>query len=168
MKKKILIRGPVLTQSGYGEHCRFLLRSLRKYEDMFDLYLIAVNWGRTNWQFEQTEERAWFDKLIKKTHEQIHNNKGPVDISIQVTIPNEWERLAPVNIGVTAGVETNQVPHEFLQGANRMDLILATSEFTKKGFLDTTLGKILTYPIKILSSTPICYASAGELAKCSA
>ena len=137
MKKKILIRGPVLTQSGYGEHCRFLLRSLRKYEDMFDLYLIAVNWGRTNWQFEQTEERAWFDKLIKKTHDHIHNKKGPVDISIQVTIPNEWEKLAPINIGVTAGIETDRISKEWIQKCQIMDKIIVVSEHAKRGFTDT-------------------------------
>jgi hypothetical protein len=29
-KMKIVVRGPVLTQSGYGEHARFLLRSIEK------------------------------------------------------------------------------------------------------------------------------------------
>ena len=29
MKKKILVRGPVLSQSGYGEQSRFALRALR-------------------------------------------------------------------------------------------------------------------------------------------
>ena len=47
MRKKVLVRGPALTRSGYGEHTRFVLRSLRTYEDKFDIYLIAVNWGHT-------------------------------------------------------------------------------------------------------------------------
>ena len=46
MKKKIILRAPVLTRSGYGEHGRFVLRSLREYEDYFDIYVLPVNWGQ--------------------------------------------------------------------------------------------------------------------------
>ena len=49
MKKRVIVRGPALTQSGYGEHTRFLLRSLRSQPDKFDIYLVAVNWGQTGW-----------------------------------------------------------------------------------------------------------------------
>ena len=31
MTKKIIVRGPALSQSGYGEQTRFALRSLRKF-----------------------------------------------------------------------------------------------------------------------------------------
>ena len=34
MKKKIFVRGPVLSQSGYGEQARFALRSLKSREDL--------------------------------------------------------------------------------------------------------------------------------------
>jgi hypothetical protein len=137
MKKKILIRGPILTQSGYGEHCRFLLRSLKKYEDFFDLYVIAVGWGRTNWQFELTEERTWHDNLIKKTHDYLQTGQASFDISIQVTIPNEWEKLAPVNIGVTAGIETDRISRKWIEKSQIMDKILVVSEHAKTGFTDT-------------------------------
>ena len=36
MKKKILVKGPVLSQSGYGEQARFALRALKSREDLFD------------------------------------------------------------------------------------------------------------------------------------
>ena len=49
MKKKILVRGPALSMSGYGEQTRFALRALRAYEDLFDIYLIPVGWGKTGW-----------------------------------------------------------------------------------------------------------------------
>ena len=35
--------------------------------------------------------------------------QGPFEASLQVTIPNEWDRIAPINIGYTAGIETNKV-----------------------------------------------------------
>ena len=34
MKKKIIVRAPVLSRSGYGEHARFVLRALRTKEDL--------------------------------------------------------------------------------------------------------------------------------------
>lgn len=48
MKKKILVVGPALSRSGYGEHTRFLMRSLREYEEFFDVFLENTNWGNTN------------------------------------------------------------------------------------------------------------------------
>jgi hypothetical protein len=56
MRKKILLRGPVLSRSGYGEQARFALRSLRKHEDRFDIYLINTQWGGTGWTSQDDEE----------------------------------------------------------------------------------------------------------------
>ena len=53
MKKKIIVRGPVLTQSGYGEHGRMILRALREREDLFDIFIVPVGWGQTGWISEQ-------------------------------------------------------------------------------------------------------------------
>jgi len=132
---KVLVRGPALTRTGYGEHCRFVLRALRQVEDL-DIYLLPVNWGQSAWIWEDSEEREWCDKLINKTA--IHSQQGgQYDISIQVTIPNEWQRLAPVNIGVTAGIETTKVAPVWLQKCNEMDKIITISEHSKRGFLET-------------------------------
>jgi len=65
--KKIVVRGPALSQSGYGEHTRFVLRSLRNYPELFDIYLINVNWGQTGWLWEDNDERRWIDDLLAKT-----------------------------------------------------------------------------------------------------
>ena len=67
MRKKIVVRGPVLSRSGYGEQTRYALRSLRAYENIFDIYLIPVGWGQTGWMFEDNEERRWFDFLAKRS-----------------------------------------------------------------------------------------------------
>ena len=103
MKKKILVRGPALSQTGYGEQCRFALRSLKSREDLFDIYLLNIPWGGTNWIFEDSEERVWLDDLIIKTkpllEQQQANPQLPLfDVSLQVTIPNELQRIAPKNI----------------------------------------------------------------------
>ena len=132
---KVLVRGPALTRTGYGEHCRFVLRALRQVEGI-DVYLMPVNWGQSAWIWENSEERDWLDSIIKKTA--IHSQqKGKYDMSIQVTIPNEWQRMAPVNIGVTAGIETTFVSGIWLQKSNEMDKIITISEHSKQGFINS-------------------------------
>ena len=132
---KVLVRGPALTRTGYGEHCRFVLRALRQVEDL-DVYLLPVNWGESAWVWEDSEERSWMDELIKKTALYGQQN-GQYDMSIQVTIPNEWQRMAPVNIGVTAGIETTKVAPIWLQKCNEMDKVITISEHSKNSFLST-------------------------------
>lgn len=167
---KILVRGPALTRTGYGEHCRFVLRALRQDKNL-DIYLLPVNWGQSSWVWEDTEERAWIDELVKKTA--MYGQKGgQYDMSIQVTIPNEWQRMAPVNIGVTAGIETTKVAPVWLQKCNEMDKIITISEHSKKGLLETLYEgvdqrtgqrgilkcqkdvEIVHYPVKIFESLP--------------
>mgnify|MGYP003655208810 FL=1 len=136
MRKKILLRGPLLTRSGYGEHARLVLRSLRSREDLFEVYIIPVNWGETGWTWEISEERKWIDERIKATA-LYSNSGGQFDASVQVTIPNEWEPLAPVNIGVTAGIEVNKVSPPWLEKSNIMDKIITISEHSRSGLVDT-------------------------------
>ena len=134
--KKVLIRGPALSQSGYGEHTRFILRSLRSQPDLFDIYLITTNWGSTGWLWENNEERSWIDATLQKTI-QHGQEGGQFDISIQVTIPNEWEKMAPVNIGVTAGIETTKIAPIWIEKSFLMDKIIVVSEHAKYGFDNT-------------------------------
>ena len=139
MKKRVIVRGPALTQSGYGEHTRFLLRSLRSQPDKFDIYLVAVNWGQTGWVSEDTEERRWIDEIILKTH-QYAESGGHFDMSVQVSIPNEWERIAPYNVGVTAGIETTKVSPVWLERCNMMDKVITISSHSKQ-VLENTVYK---------------------------
>ena len=67
MKKKVLLVGPILTQSGYGEHARMIFRALKDRADLFDLYINPINWGATSWVAEDSEERRYIDFLINKT-----------------------------------------------------------------------------------------------------
>ena len=101
--KRVVVRGPALSQSGYGEHTRFLLRALRSRKDLFEIFFINTNWGQTGWIWEDNEERRWMDLLLQKTI-QYTQQGGQFDISLQITIPNEWEKIATTNIGVTAGI----------------------------------------------------------------
>ena len=136
MKKKVIVKGPAFSASGYGEHARLVLRALKSQEDLFDIYFVNIEWGKTGWISEDSEERRWLDSLVIKTHSAI-KEKQQFDISLQVTIPNEFQKLATVNIGVTAGIETHKVAPLWLQKANEMDKIITISEHSKRGFTET-------------------------------
>ena len=143
MKKKIAIRAPALTRTGYGEHARYVLRALRTAEEQYDIYLFPVNWGNSNWIWEDSEERVWLDGLIQKAaayQQQTQSQGQPMqfDASIQVTIPNEWERIAPINIGVTAGIETTKVAPVWLEKSNLMDRIITPSIHSKEVLVNTS------------------------------
>ena len=135
-KKKILVVSPCMTTSGYGEQSRFALRALRSREDLFDIYLTPTAWGQCGWIHEDNEERKWLDSLIFKTvqHTQASNGQPQYDMSLQITIPNEWKKLAPINIGYTAGIEVNKISPHWVQPSNQMDKIIVVSSFAKKGF----------------------------------
>ena len=134
--KKVIVRGPALSQSGYGEHTRFVLRALRSKPELFDVYLVTTPWGATGWIWEETEERQWIDFLLQKTIQYTHGG-GQFDLSLQVTIPNEWEKIAPINIGVTAGAETTKIAPIWIEKSFQMDKIIVVSEHAKFGFANT-------------------------------
>ena len=138
MKKKIFVRGPVLSQSGYGEQARFALRALRSKEDLFDIYVQPIPWGQTGWVWEESEFRQWMDDKITKTQVMIQEKRLQPDISLQITIPNEFQKMCPVNIGYTAGIETTKVAPVWLQKGNDMDKILVVSNHAKTTFETTT------------------------------
>jgi hypothetical protein len=85
------------------------------------------------------------------------------DIWVQVTIPNEFQPVAKhLNIGVTAGIETTICDASWIEGCNRMNLILVSSKHAKDVFenskfeqRDQTTNKVisqieLTTPIEVL------------------
>ncbi len=137
MLKKVLIRGPVLSQSGYGEQCRFALNALAAFPERFEIFLENISWGRTGWIDTEHKERELIEQLLGKT--QLFKNHGGVfDISLQVTIPNEFEKLAPLNVGYTAGIETTKIAPQWIEKTSLMDRLIVVSDHAKYGFDNTT------------------------------
>ena len=137
MKKKIFVKAPVLSQSGYGEQSRFALRALRSREDLFDIYILAIPWGKTGWTWKDNEFRKWMDERILQTQILLQQQKLQPDISVQITIPNEFEKICPVNIGYTAGIETTKCSPQWLPKCNEMDKVLVVSNHAKMSIVDT-------------------------------
>lgn len=132
MKPTILFRGPVKTRSGYGSHSRDLLEALYQM-NLFDIKIDSCMWGNT--PMTALEPDNVFHKWIESNITSKFN--GLPDIYIQVTVPNEFNRFGKFNIGITAGIETTVAPKDWVDGCNRMDLIIATSNFSKDVLLST-------------------------------
>ena len=157
MKKKVLVRGPALSQSGYGEHTRFVLRALRRQEEHLDIHVATTAWGETGWLAIDDEERQWLDDGIAAAADHI-KAQLPYDISVQVTIPNEWERMAPINIGVTAGIECTKVSPVWLEKANQMDKVITISKHSAEGFKNTSYegtNSATGQPMTLACTTPV-------------
>ena len=138
MRKKIFVRAPCLSQSGYGEQSRFALRALRSREDLFDIYLQPIPWGQTGWIWEDDEFRQWMDDRITQTQVLSQEKALVPDLSLQITIPNEFEKLCAINLAYTAGIETDRVSPIWLQKANEnIDKILVVSNHAKDTYEKT-------------------------------
>tara|TARA_Y100001937_G_C7121822_1_gene332996 strand:- start:1039 stop:2388 length:1350 start_codon:yes stop_codon:yes gene_type:complete len=134
-KQLVVVQGPVATRSGYGNHTRDLVRSLIAM-DKYDLRLISLPWGNcpmTALNAADPNDKPIIDRIITQPLD-----KQP-DIFIQVSVPNEFcmapDGKTPIkpgkfNIGVTAGVESNVMPPECIQGLNRMDMNITVSKHT--------------------------------------
>ena len=155
MRKKIFVRAPCLSQSGYGEQSRFALRALRSREDLFEIFIQPIPWGQTGWVWENNEFRQWMDERIVSTQILIQQKQLQPDISLQVTIPNEFQKIAPVNIGYTAGIETTKVAPQWLQKGNEeVDKILVVSSHAKTTYENTVAqaqtqdGQMIPYKLE--------------------
>ena len=130
MNKPLLVyQAPVFTRSGYGDHARDILRSLFDL-DKYDVKIVPTRWGNTP-QNQADPTTEFGQKMLANVATKV--DRKP-DIFIQMSVANEFEPKGNYNIGITAGVETTVIPKEFIDGANKMDLIIVPSQFTKSLF----------------------------------
>lgn len=137
---KLVFRGPVLTASGYGTHSRQLLRGILASR-AFDVSIISTVWGSTPFLMQEDPFLQEIRELSFKHEMNVHQGTAKYDVSIQCTIPNEFEKLAQVNIGVTAGIEVDRVSPEWLQKVNStVDLLVVPSQHSMEVFSNTRYG----------------------------
>ena len=134
MKPLCVVSCPIDTFSGYGARSRDFVKSLIKTrEEKWDIKIMPQRWGDTPWGALDKN-----DPLRQRFIGQL--NQQP-DIWMQITVPNEFQRVGKFNIGVSAGIETTIYPGEFIEGSNRMDLNLVSSEHSKNVALNTSFDK---------------------------
>jgi glycosyltransferase involved in cell wall biosynthesis len=136
-KPDLVFCGPVTTVSGYGSHARDLVLSLIEM-DTFEIKIISINWGET--PMNALDEN---DKDHKKILDRIM--KTPMttspDIWMQCTIPAEFQAVGKYNIGITAGIETDICSPEWIDGCNKMNMIIVPSKHAKDVFEKTEYEK---------------------------
>jgi len=162
MQKKILVSGPLLSASGYGKMCRFALEALAEHPDKYDIYVNLTTWGQTGWLFEENNQYNWINALKIKTQQYVQAG-GQFDIALQITIPNEWKRMAPVNIGYTAGIETHVISPAWLELSNVMDKIITISEFSKSGFINTIFGNDKGQQFRVTTPVEVVHFPVEEV-----
>ena len=134
MKPICVVSCPIDTFSGYGARSRDFVKSLIEAKDKeWDIKIIPQRWGDTPWNFLSQ------DSPLRQRF--ITGLKTQPDIWIQITVPNEFQRVGKYNIGVSAGIETTVYPPAFIEGSNRMDLNLVSSNHSKQVALQTTFEK---------------------------
>jgi len=126
MKKLCVVSCPIATRSGYGSRSRDLVRSLIETKgEEWDIKILPQRWGNTPQNALTSEDTDLTSRLIVG-----QMNQKP-DIWMQITIPSEFQPVGHFNIGVSAVIETTEASAEFIEGCNRMDLNLVSSEHSK-------------------------------------
>ncbi len=130
--KKVLLRAPLLSQSGYGVHSRQVLRYLLQNNLEVDTQIVP--WGITPWSVDQKADNGIVGEALRRSSP--GSNKD-YDVSLQVQLPNEWDAsLAKKNVGITAGVETSFCnPTWTSVHCSKMDLVIVPSMHTKQSML---------------------------------
>ena len=136
-KNTFYISCPFDTYSGYGARSRDLIKAIIEL-DKYDVKLISQRWGNTPWGFIKNNPEWSFLNNHLHNHPQLTEQP---DIWMQITVPNEFQPVGKFNIGCTAGMETTLVDGSWIEGINRMNINLVSSEHSKQSFLNSTYEK---------------------------
>ena len=139
-KNSCVIYAPIDTLSGYGARSRDTVKSIIQLKkDEWDIKIMSCPWGNTPTGFIRENSEWHFLNEYLLFSPQL--NYQP-DIMIWITVPNEFQKVGKYNIGITAGLEINIVPANWIDGANKMDLVLVSSEHSKKAFMNSKFQRV--------------------------
>ena len=128
MKPTFFISCPIDTYSGYGARSRDVVKAIIEM-DKYDVKILPQRWGATPWGFiGDHEEWSFLNKHF--FYPQPNQQYPKPDIWMQITIPNEFQPQGHYNIGMTAGIETTLCKAEWIEGCNRMNIIVGSSNHT--------------------------------------
>jgi len=138
MKPLLVISCPIDCYSGYSARARDVVKALLKSE-RYEIKILSQRWGNTPFGFLKSDNPEH-----KQILDCIWNNpqlpKQP-DVWIQLTVPNEFQTVGKFNIGMTAGIETTVCDASWIEGLNRMDLNLVSSNHAKTVFQQSRFEK---------------------------
>ena len=128
--KKVLVRAPLLTNSGYGVHSRqvfsWLLSESKKRN--FEIDVECLNWGNCSWVIDEKKSNGLIGEIMKRSKPLQES----YDVTFQVQLPDEWDpSLGKFNVGITAAVESDKCNPTWIDACNKMDHVIVPSTFTK-------------------------------------
>ena len=126
IKKLCVVSCPIATRSGYGARSRDFVRALIEQKgDEWDIKILSQRWGDLSMNALTPDDKDLTSRMINKLEQKP-------DVWFQITIPNEFTPVGHFNVGVSAVIETSDATAEFIEGCNRMDLTIVSSEHSKK------------------------------------
>ena len=138
MKPLFVVSCPIDTFSGYGARSRDIVISLIK-SNKYDVKILPQRWGNTPFGFLKADNPD--HKLMMDCTLQGNQLPKQPDVWMQITVPNEFQPVGKYNIGVTAGIETTLCDADWIEGVNRMNLTLVSSEHAKSVFKNSRFEK---------------------------
>lgn len=130
-KLKVVVSCPIDTYSGYGARSRDVVKALLN-TGKYDVKVLSQRWGNTSFGYLKDHNETELSNCI------LGKLEAKPDIWIQITVPNEFQKVGTYNIGITAGIETTIAAPQWIDGCNRMDLILTSSKHSKEVFESTS------------------------------
>ena len=157
--KTVILRAPVLSQSGYGVHARQVFRWLESRN--FKVFSQVVNWGNTPWYVNPES----LDGLVGRIMSSTNGAPSRADASVQLQLPDEWDpSIGNINVGMSAFVETDICNPAWIDSVNKMSSVIVPSEFTRSVlFKGSIMNPVRTrvdvvpesFPDAILQASPI-------------
>lgn len=161
-KPVCVISGPVFNRSGYGDWATTVAKSIIRY-NKYDVKVVPTRWGNCPSKRFLEDLTDPEDKVLASKFLQGSLTKQP-ELFIQITIPEEFQPIGKYNIGMTAGIETTICPGSWIEGVNRMNLTIGTSNHVKKVFTETKMYKQLEnnqqVPIQVEKPIEVCFWGA--------
>lgn len=162
-KPLCVIEAPVFNRSGYGDLSTDLAKSILRY-GKFDLKIVATKWGHCPSKISVEDLTTVEDVQLYNCVLTSNLTKQP-DLYIKISIPNEFQPHGKYNIGITAGIETTVPSGDFVEGMNRMNMNIVTSNFVKNVFANVNYKKQFENgkqePLTVQKPMEVCFWGAN-------
>ncbi len=157
----ILIRGPLLSMSGYGNHARQVFQFItEEYKDA-NIFCDITKWGNTSWNLNESFlSDNVFSKIIKNFISErdlnlLTSKKNQYfDMSFQICLPDEWDNsIAEKNIGIFAGIESTICCEKWLDKISLMSEVIVPSRHALNSIVNAKeffIIKDIKTPIRII------------------
>jgi len=128
IKPLLVYSAPLMTESGYGHKSRAIAKALiATKSDEYEIMFLPQRWGNTSWIDVDDEQ------ITSRINQSGQLPKQP-DVWIMDTISSEFIPVGKYNIGICSGIETTICDPSWIEGNNKMNLVLTSSEHSKNVF----------------------------------